>query len=89
MLVVWRLLDVREIVLDEVGPKLSFEGEKGSDEAEERRYPEQIFGLTGSIKVKWNMALNMGKHPPRQVLRTFILPNNCPELSNSQYLSQP
>ena len=46
-LVVWRSPEVSGIVLEAVGPTLRFEGEKGGDEAGERRYPEQMFGLTG------------------------------------------
>lgn len=37
---VGRSLDVREIVLEDVGPPLSFEVEKESNKAEERHCPE-------------------------------------------------
>lgn len=62
---------------------------EGSDEAKHRHYPEQTFGEKEGIKVKENMALNTGKHPPRQVPKVLMVPNDYPELCKSKPRSLP
>lgn len=63
--------------------------EKENDEAEERHCPESTSGLTEGMKVKWNMALKVGKHPHRHVFRTLIIPSDSSELSGRAHLRRP